>query len=361
MEHHAENPVEKGRRKGRGARSNDAPRFQAQRREPFADDWEPAEETQIRTEVREEVPKTILTKNTSPDVPFNVSLNPYRGCEHGCIYCFARPSHAYWDLSPGLDFETKLTAKPDAPALLEAALRKKNYVVRPIAIGTNTDPYQPIEKKYQIMRGVLEVLREYKHPVAIVTKGSLIERDLDILGDMAAMGLASVGVSVTTLDPKLSRQMEPRAPSPKRRLQMIKGLAEAGVPVRVMASPMIPGLTDPELEKILESGAKAGATAAGWIMLRLPLEVSGLFQDWLAEHRPGYAAKVMARVRDSHGGRDYDPEWGRRMRGSGVYAQLIARRFDAAVARLGLDQPRAPLRCDLFERPLRVGDQMRLF
>jgi DNA repair photolyase len=308
-----------------------------------------------------ERPRSVITRNTSPDVPFDRSINPYRGCEHGCIYCFARPSHAWLGWSPGLDFETKLVARPEAPEVLARELVRKGYAPAPIAIGTNTDPYQPIEKDYRIMRRLLEVLRDHRHPVTVVTKGTLIERDADILGEMGRMGLARVGISVTTLDPALSRRMEPRVPLPARRLATIRRLTEAGCPVRVMASPMIPALTDHELEAILAAGREAGAVGASWIMLRLPREVSDLFREWLATHYPDRAAHVMGRVRELHGGRDYDPHWGKRMTGEGAFAELMRHRFAIAVRRLGLATELPPLRTDLFRLPPRAGDQLELF
>lgn len=303
----------------------------------------------------------MITYNKSPDLPFDRSINPYRGCEHGCIYCFARPSHAWLGLSAGLDFETKLVARPEAPQVLAHELSRRSYKVAPIAIGTNTDPYQPIEQAHGIMRACLKVLSEFNHPVAIVTKGSLIERDLDILGDMATRGLVRVGISVTTLDADLARRMEPRVPPPPRRLATITALAGAGVPVRIMTSPIIPGLTCHEIEALLAAGKSAGAKAATWVMLRLPLEVSPLFREWLAAHYPDRAGRVMSKVRDMHGGRDYASDWGRRMRGSGPYAELIAQRFRLATRRLGLDQPQPELRCDLFAVPKAPEAQLSLF
>ena len=350
------------RRPGRGAVSNAVGRYERQTRRFEDDGWNAMpEETALRTSVSIERPRSIITYNRSPDLPFDRSINPYRGCEHGCIYCFARPSHAWLGLSAGLDFETRLVARPDAPQVLAAELRKPGYRVAPIAIGTNTDPYQPIEKTHGIMRACLQVLSDFNHPVAIVTKGSLVERDIDILSDMAARGLARVGISVTTLDAALSRAMEPRAPAPARRLKVIERLAGAGIPVRAMVSPVIPGLTCHEMEPILNSVAGAGAEAASWIMLRLPLEVSPLFREWLAETCPDRAARVMGHVRDMHGGKDYASDWGRRMRGSGPYAEMVAQRFKVASKRLGLDARQPPLRSDLFEPPARAGDQMELF
>lgn len=355
-------------RKGRAAGRNLSPRFHAQTREGLGSGWQGdgwddglADLPVLRTEVRQEVPKSVITRNASPDVPFDRSLNPYRGCEHGCIYCFARPSHACLDLSPGLDFETRLIARPDAWRVLERELRRPSYRVAPLAIGTNTDPYQPIEKTFKAMRNILKVLSDFNHPVAIVTKGALIEKDLDILSDMAARGLAHVGISVTTLDADLARRMEPRVPTPARRLATIRALTQAGVPVRIMASPMIPGLTDTEVEAILDAGAKAGARAASWIMLRLPAEVEPLWRDWLAEHYPGRADKIMRRLAEMHGGKSYDARFGHRMRGEGVYARMIARRFDLAARRLGLDQPLPPLDCMQFAVPLGTQDQPSLF
>lgn len=347
--------------RARGAGSNAASRYDL-KRDAMWDGWDiPEEVAPLRTEVRTEVARSAISYNTSPDLPFDRSVNPYRGCEHGCIYCFARPSHAYLGLSPGLDFETRLIARPGIAGVLARELAAARYRVAPIAIGTNTDPYQPIEKTHEITRSVLRVLADFNHPVAVVTKGALIERDIDILADMAARGLARVGVSVTTLDPDLSRRMEPRAPSPARRLQMIAQLAAAGIPVRVMASPLVPGLTDHEVERILSAAREAGARTASWIMLRLPREVSGLWQDWLAEHCPDRAGKIMARLREMHGGRDYDARWGYRMRGEGRYAELVAQRFRLHARRLGLDADAPPLRCDLFAVPPRAGDQLSLF
>ena len=349
------------RRRGRGATSNAAGRFEVHRREAAWDGWEIEEDRPgFATKVEVEWATSILSYNRSPDLPFDRSINPYRGCEHGCIYCFARPSHAYLGLSPGLDFETRLIAKANAPDLLRKTLSARHYKVAPIAIGTNTDPYQPIEKDRGLMRACLKVLAEFRHPVAIVTKGALIERDLDILAPMAAEGLVRVGVSVTTLDDRLARRMEPRVPRPARRLQVIERLTAAGVPVRLMVSPIVPGLTDHEIEAILVAGRDAGAEAASWIMLRLPLEVSPLWQEWLDEHYPERRARVMARLREMHGGKDYDARWGHRMRGEGHYAQMIAQRFEAAVRRLGLGKVQPALRCDLFRVPGRA-DQMSLF
>lgn len=357
-----ENAVPAEERRGRGAHANPVGRYERHGRDRFDDGWgldEPL--PPMRTSVSEERPRKILTRNSSPDISFDRSINPYRGCEHGCIYCFARPTHAYLGMSPGLDFETKLIARPGAAEALRRELSAKAYRPAVIAIGTNTDPYQPIERERRVMRGVLEVLAEFRHPVAIVTKGTLIERDIDILAQLAAQGLTHVGITVTTLDPDVARRLEPRVPAPKRRLQTIARLAEAGIPVKVMVSPVVPALTDHEMEAILEEAVRAGARSASWIMLRLPLEVAPLFQAWLDEHYPDRAARVMARVRETHGGRDYDAQWGKRMTGEGVHARLIAKRFDLAVERLGLTDQRSPLRCDLFRVPPRPGDQLSLF
>ena len=350
------------RRPARAALSNAVGRFEPLARVTVDDGWDLAEDLRLlRTEVAQERPRSALSYNRSPDLPFDRSVNPYRGCEHGCIYCFARPSHAYLNLSPGLDFETKLIARPGIAAVLARELAAKGYRPAVIALGTNTDPYQPIEAGERLMRAVLEVLAAHRHPVAITTKGTLVERDIDLLAPMAAQGLVRVGISVTTLDRDLARRMEPRAPSPERRLQVIRRLAQAGIPVRVMVAPVIPGLTDCDLEPILAAASRAGAVAASFILLRLPREVSPLWQDWLAAHYPGRAKKVMARLRELHGGRDYDPEFGKRMRGEGIWADLLARRFQLAVARLGLNAPQPPLRTDLFALPEKPGDQSSLF
>ncbi len=348
--------------KGRAARSNHAGRYERHAREVVDDGWAREEELPVlRTQTRIEVPRSLITYNTSPDLPFDRSINPYRGCEHGCVYCFARPTHAYLGLSPGLDFETQLVARPEAPDVLRRELAAKKYRVAPIAIGTNTDPYQPIEKQHGIMRACLAVLADVGHPVAIVTKGSLIERDIDILGGMARRGLVRVGISVTTLDAGLSRLMEPRAPAPARRMVTIRRLAQAGIPVRIMASPMIPALTDPELEGILSTGRDAGARHASWIMLRLPQEVSPLVQEWLATHYPARAERIMSRLREMHGGKEYDAKWHRRMRGEGPYAEMVAQRFTLAIKRLGLSATAPAMRCDLFRPPVKTGAQMSLF
>lgn len=352
-----------GRRlRARGADSNRPGRFEATDREAFDDGWDMAEEERlVATEVRVERPRSALTYQKSPDLPFDRSINPYRGCEHGCIYCYARPTHAYLNLSPGLDFETRLIARPGIAEVLERELRRSSYAVAPVAIGTNTDPYQPVEREHGIMRQVLQVLSAFRHPVWITTRGTTIERDIDLIAPMAAEGLAAVSISVTTLDETLARKMEPRAPAPKRRLQMIHRLAQAGIPVRIQVSPLIPALTDHELEAVMEAGRDAGARAANAIPLRLPLEVATLFRDWLAATVPGRAARVMGRVRELHGGRDYDPEFGTRMRGQGLWAELIHHRADLARKRLGLGEGLPALRTDLFRAPPRAGDQLSLF
>jgi len=362
MDSETDQTIPAQRRRGRGALSNPDVRFDPYTRVTEPDGWDRDEDLPpLRTEVSIEVPRRVITRNTSPDISFDRSINPYRGCEHGCIYCFARPSHAYLGLSPGLDFETRLIARPAAPRQLAKELSAKKYKVAPIAIGTNTDPYQPIEKARGIMRGCLEVLSEFRHPVTVATKGTLVERDADILGEMGQAGLARVGISLTTLDATLARRLEPRVPSPLRRLKAIEALAKAGCPVRVMVSPVIPGLTDPEIEAILKSARDAGAVAASWIMLRLPFEVSPLFSRWLREHYPDRASKVMSRLREMHGGKEYSAEWHHRMQGSGVYADLIAQRFELACGRLGLSEALPKLRCDLFHVPPRPGDQLTLF
>jgi DNA repair photolyase len=313
----------------------------------------------LRTTVTVEKPKTIITRNASPDVPFDRSINAYRGCEHGCIYCFARPSHAYHDLSPGLDFETKLFAKPDAPALLRAELMKPGYSPRPIAMGTNTDPYQPIEAKWRITRAILEVLSACDHPVSITTKSDRVTRDIDLLGPMAAKGLAAVALSITSLDPKVARTVEPRAPHPEKRLAAVRKLADAGVPVFVSISPVLPAITDHEMEHLLERAAEAGARAAFFLPVRLPHEVAPLFRAWLDEHFPDRAAKVMSIIQQIRGGRDNDPNFFTRMQGQGPWADLLRTRFHRQCKKLGLNNDRWELRTNRFRPP--EGAQMRLF
>ena len=350
------------RLRARGAASNAVGRFEGHSREGVDDGWDIAEDERlVRTEVREERPRSAINYVKSPDLPFDRTINPYRGCEHGCVYCYARPSHAYLNLSPGLDFETRLIARPGIADVLAGELRKPGYRVAPMAIGTNTDPYQPIEAAHGLMRACLGVLRDFQHPVWVTTRGVLVERDIDILAPMAAQGLAAVSISLTTLDAGLARRMEPRAPTPARRLAMIRALSGAGVPVRVQVSPLIPALTDHELEAVLEAAAAAGASHATSIPLRLPLEVATLFKDWIEAHFPDRAARVMGRVRELHGGRDYDPTFGVRMTGQGIWADLIRQRLVKARARLGLARGLPALRCDQFVPPARAGDQLSLF
>ncbi|MFN3319180.1 MAG: PA0069 family radical SAM protein [Allorhizobium sp.] len=353
--------IEIDRRRGRAAGINPAGRFETLDRVAVDDGWQMLEDMPpFKTEVQVEKPRTVITRNDSPDIPFDRSINPYRGCEHGCIYCFARPTHSYMGLSAGLDFEAKLFAKPDAPRLLERELSKPGYKVKPIAIGTNTDPYQPIEREWRIMRQVLEVLDKANHPVVIVTKSALILRDIDILKSMAERGLVKVGISVTTLDRKLARTMEPRASTPAKRLEAIKTLSEAGIPVAVMMAPVIPALNDHEIERILDSGKAAGASEASYVLLRLPLEVSPLFRDWLLQNYPDRYRHVMSLVRSMRDGKDYDAEFGKRMKGAGPYAWQISRRFEMATKRLGLMRRSLHLREDLFISPNSDGVQLSL-
>tara|TARA_R110000772_G_scaffold49123_11_gene113141 strand:- start:24738 stop:25826 length:1089 start_codon:yes stop_codon:yes gene_type:complete len=354
-----------GAMKGRGAVSNQDGRFERLTREAVDDGWGDDDGLPpLRTQVLPDTARKVIARNTSPDIPFDRSLNPYRGCEHGCVYCFARPSHAYLGLSPGLDFETKLFAKHDAANLLRAELAARSYRCQTLQLGANTDPYQPIERRFGITRGVLEVLAACDHPVSITTKSDLVLRDLDILAPMAAKGLASVAVSVTTLDRGLARRLEPRAPTAAKRLHAIAGLAGAGVPVTVLAAPMIPALNDMELDAIIAEAAAAGATAAGYVLLRLPGEVADLFGEWLQAHYPDRAERVLNRLRSSREGALYRADWGTRYTGTGVEAQLLAARFKAALKRAGLDRARSgsrPLRCDLFRPPVPPSAQMSLF
>lgn len=345
--------VPKGvRLRGRGTYENAVGRFEGAARVAVDDGWDAGDMRVLRTEVRDEVARTAISYNRSPDLPFDRSINPYRGCEHGCSYCFARPSHAYLNLSPGLDFESRLIARPNIADVLAQELSAKSYRIAPIAIGTNTDPYQPIEAEYALMPQILDVLARARHPVAITTKGALIARDAGVLGVMAAQNLCRVGISITTLDASLSRKLEPRAPAPAQRLATIAALAQVGVQVRVMIAPVIPALTDHELESILTAARDAGAIAATYIPLRLPREVSPLFQNWLARCAGGQASKVMARVREMQGGRDYDPEFGKRMRGTGLWADLLAQRFTAARTRLNLAHRLPDFDCSRFQPPL---------
>ena len=349
-------------RKGRGAVSNLQGRYEVNAREEYDDGWgEQVNDTgaaaPFRTIVTDEVAKSILSRNTSPDIPFNVSLNPYRGCEHGCIYCFARPTHSYLGLSPGLDFETRLVAKVNAAQLLRRELARPSYVPEHIAIGVNTDAYQPCERERKITRQVLEVLSECRHAVGLVTKSSLIERDIDLLAPMAAQHLACAAITITTLDPGIARTLEPRAAAPARRLRTIETLARAGIPVSVSVAPIIPFVTEPEIEKILEAARDAGAVGAHYVVLRLPWEVNPLFQQWLQAHFPDRAQRVMNRVRDLRGGKDYDSDFGKRMHGEGIWADLIRQRFTKAVERLGMGGLRSrfdKLDVAQFRRPLVV-------
>jgi len=350
------------RRRGRAAGVNPTGRYEALTRHVFDDGWNTLEELPpFKTSVQVERPRTIITRNDSPDISFDRSINPYRGCEHGCVYCFARPTHAYMGLSAGLDFESKLFAKPDAARLLERELSKPGYEPKTIAIGTNTDPYQPIERQWRIMREVLEVLEAHNHPVGIVTKSALVTRDIDILSRMAEKGLAKVALSITSLDRKLARVMEPRASTPPKRLEAVRALSEAGIPTSVMIGPVIPALNDQEIERILESAHQAGAREAGYIILRLPLEVAPVFKDWLLRNYPDRYRHVMSLVRSMRDGKDYDAEWGKRMKGSGPYAWQIGRRFEIAAKRLGLNAERLRLRTDLFKAPGGPGEQLTLF
>jgi DNA repair photolyase len=350
--------------KGRGATFNPENRFRRDSREVVDDGW-PAEDDDglppLKTTVAIQASRTIIARNDSPDIPFTQSINPYQGCEHGCIYCYARPSHAYLDLSPGIDFETKLFAKPNAAELLRAELARPGYVCDPIALGSNTDPYQPIEREWKVTRSILEVLAQCEHPFSIVTKSSRVERDIDLIAPMAAKNMARVFVSITTLDHDLARKLEPRATAPRRRLQTVKTLADAGVPVGVLVAPVIPQLNDHDLEAILEAAAANGARSAGWIMLRLPREVAPLFRDWLDSHYPLRAAHVMNVIRQLRGGRDYDPSFGSRMRGTGEFASLIERRFALAVKRLGLNRERVPMDTSRFRAPKQDSRQAELF
>lgn len=350
-------------RRGRGAISNASGRYEPVRHVTLDDGWGLLDEPPPprKTSVMLDTTRTIIARNASPDIPFDRSINAYRGCEHGCIYCFARPTHAYLGFSPGLDFESRLLAKPDAPALLEKELSRPDYRAQPIAMGTNTDVYQPVEKHYRITRGILEVLSRFNHPVSIVTKSALITRDIDILSDMASRGLAKAFVSVTTLDRGLARRMEPRAATPCRRLQTIRHLSDAGIPTGVMVAPVIPAINDMEIETILEAAHGAGAKSAGFVMLRLPMEIKTLFREWLAQEFPDRADKVMSLVRDVRGGRDNDAAFHTRMRGQGPYADMIAARFQIAVRRIGLNAAIRKLDVSQFRVPPRPGDQMDLF
>jgi DNA repair photolyase len=364
-EYSAEQPITPPRplavSKGRGAVSNIQGRYEVNGREGFDDGWEagsePGAAPRLKTQVSDEVAKSILSRNASPDIPFKVSLNPYRGCEHGCIYCFARPTHSYLGLSPGLDFETRLFAKVNAAELLRRELAHPGYKPEHIAIGVNTDAYQPCEREMGLTRQVLEVLSECNHPVGMITKSSLIERDIDLLAPMADKGLACAAITITTLDSEISRTLEPRAAAPARRLRTIRTLTEAGIPVSVSVAPIIPFVTEPEIERILEAARDAGAVSAHYVVLRLPFEVNPLFQQWLEAHFPERAQRVMNRVREMRGGKDYDSDWGKRMSGEGVWADLIRQRFTKTVERLGLGKLGSRfdrLDTSQFRRPLVV-------
>jgi DNA repair photolyase len=354
--------VRKERRRGRGTLSNASGRYEPVARIAFDDGWQSLDELPpFKTEVQADATRKVITRNESPDISFDRSINPYRGCEHGCVYCFARPTHAYLGLSPGLDFETKLFMKPDAPQLLERELSAASYSPRTIAIGTNTDPYQPIEKKYEIMRSILQVLERAGHPVGIVTKSALVTRDIDILSRMAERNLAKVAISVTTLDPTLARTMEPRAAAPARRLEALRQLSEAGIPTTVMVAPVIPAINDADIERILDAASLAGVRGAGYVMLRLPLEVRDLFKEWLMANYPDRFRHVMKLVREMRGGKDYDSTWGKRQTGEGPYAWLVGRRFEAACERLGLNKNKSRLTTEHFQKPMKGTEQLSLF
>jgi len=353
--------VTAGRRHGRGAQTNRSGRYEPIAYEPQDDGWESLAELEaLTTEVQEVPARRILARNDSPDIGFDRSINPYRGCEHGCIYCFARPTHAFLGLSPGLDFETKLFAKTNAAQALERELAEPGYEVSTIAIGTNTDPYQPIERRYRIMRRILEVLSATNHPVGIVTKSALVLRDLDILTSMAKRGLVKVALSVTTLDRRLARAMEPRASTPDKRIETLQRLVDAGVPASVMVAPVIPGLTDMEMERILECASTVGIKNAGYVLLRLPLEIGDLFTEWLQANCPDRAKRVLSLMRSTRGGKLYDAKWCKRMVGDGPYAWMIGRRFEMAAERLGMNESSVELRTDLFTPPSRPGQQLKL-
>lgn len=351
-------------RKGRGAVSNATGRFEPETRIPTDDGWNSGDEDAppLETHYLRDSAKTVIARNQSPDIPFDRSINPYRGCEHGCVYCFARPTHAYLGLSPGLDFESRIFVKEDAPELLRAELSKPSYRAKPIALGVNTDAYQPIERKLKLTRRILEVLQEFRHPVTLITKSALIQRDIDLISAMAKDRLASAAVSLTTLDRNLARKMEPRAATPERRLETIAALVQAGIPTAVMAAPMIPALNDAELETILDAAAARGARAAGFTMLRLPLELAPMFEEWLKAHYPGKAGHVMSLIRQTHGGKAYQSEFGTRMRGTGPYAEMLRIRFEAACHRLSLNQRRDQWRLDSsqFSAPIKVKEHAQL-
>ncbi|MGA2944133.1 MAG: PA0069 family radical SAM protein [Xanthobacteraceae bacterium] len=354
--------VNRDRRHGRGTVSNATGRYESLARVAFDDGWQGLEDLQpFKTTVTVDSTRKIITRNESPDISFDRSINPYRGCEHGCVYCFARPTHAYLGMSPGLDFESKLFMKPNAPELLERELSAPGYEPKTIAIGTNTDPYQPIERRYKIMRRILEVLERAGHPVGIVTKSTLVLRDLDILARMAQRDLVKVALSVTTLDPKLARVMEPRAPTPSRRLDALQQLTKAGVPTAVMVAPVIPAINDAEIERILEAAVANGVRHAGYVLLRLPLEIRDLFSEWLKENFPDRHDHVFKLVRDTRGGKDYDSTWGKRQTGTGPVAWMIGRRFEVACERLGINATKRKITTEHFSPPKPAAAQLDLF
>ena len=353
---------ERFQQRGRGAVSNQTGRFESETRYAFDDGWGTIEDDagRLETTLLKDTARTIITFNKSPDISFDRTVNPYRGCEHGCIYCFARPTHAWGGLSAGLDFESKLFFKDNAVELLKRELSKPSYLPRVIALGMNTDAYQPVEREMCLTRSLLEVLSAYRHPVSLLTKSALIQRDIDLIAPMAEAGLARVGISLTTLDRTLARKMEPRAATPQRRLDTIRALSEAGIEVTVMTAPIIPGLNDHEIESLLDAAADHGATRAGYVMLRLPYEIKDLFHEWLVQHVPDRAARIINHIRDMRGGKDYDANWHERMRGGGPVADLISRRFGRATARLGMNQRRDPLRTNLFRVIEEQNGQFRL-
>jgi len=352
--------AERFHHRGRGAVSNHSGRYEASSKAAFDDGWDTIEDdaARLETELTAETAKTIITYNQTPDISFDRSINPYRGCEHGCIYCFARPSHTWLGLSAGLDFESKLTYKPNAPDLLRKALASPRYRAKPIALGVNTDAYQPVERRTELTRQLLKILSEHNHPVSLLTKSALIERDIDILEPMARKGLVRVGISITTLDRGLARKLEPRAATPSKRLGTLAALSEQGIPTAVMMAPIIPALTDHEIETLLEAAKQAGATGAGYVLLRLPYELKDLFHEWLAQHYPDRAARIINHLREMRGGKDYDARWFERGRGKGVYAQLIAKRFARARRTHGLNTPRPSLRDDLFVNNANAANQL---
>ena len=355
-------PVDRERRRGRGTSSNASGRYEPQARVAFDDGWQILEQLPpFKTTVTIDATRKIITHNDSPDISFDRSINPYRGCEHGCVYCFARPTHAYLGLSPGLDFESKLFMKPNASELLERELSAADYSPKSIAIGTNTDPYQPIERRYQIMRRILEVLDRAGHPVGIVTKSALVLRDLDILTRMAKRDLVKVAISVTTLDPKLARVMEPRAATPARRLGALRELVKAGVPASALVAPVIPAINDAEIERILEAIAETGVRHAGYVLLRLPLELKDLFREWLIENFPDRYRHVINLIRETRGGKDYDSSWGKRQTGSGPIAWMIGRRFEVACARLGFNSTSVKTTTEHFKPQRPSAEQLDLF